>query len=158
MLIARRVGAHIELHKATVGFIGWTLVVQGVIYALMGVVPRLWMACALLLLSRLLLGVEFAVQETLLMRLVPDGLRGRTSTTDRAVEIFFMSLSTIVSGWSLLYISPRTLTVFSGLLSASPGIWWLLMFARGRLRMPERMASEDESEAEEEKGVLASTG
>jgi MFS family permease len=158
MLIARRVGAHIELHRATVGFIGWTLVAHGLIYALMGVVPRLWMACALLLLSRLLLGVEFAVQETLLMRLVPDGLRGRTSTTDRAVEIFFTSLSTLVAGWSLLYISPRTLTVFSGLLSASPGLWWLLMFARGRLRMPERISSEGESEERKDEAVLASTG
>ncbi len=158
MLIARRVGAHIELHKATAGFIGWTLVAHGLIYALMGVVPRLWMACALLLLSRLLLGVEFAVQETLLMRLVPDGLRGRISTTDRAVEIFFTSLSTVVAGWSLLYISPRTLTVISGLLSASPGIWWLLMFARGRLRMPESMSSEGKSEAQKDEAVLVSTG
>ncbi len=161
MMIARRVGAHVELHRVTAGFIGWTLLAHGLIFALMGLMPKLWMACALLLLSRVLLGVEFAVQETLLMRLVPDSLRGRISTTDRAVEIFFTSISTVVAGWSLHAISPRTLTVISGLLSASPGIMWLLMFARGKLQMPEAVLSEQGAETAEEKtdeAALCSTG
>ncbi len=34
-----------------------------------------------------MLGAEFGVQDTLLMRLVPDKLRGRVLTTDRASEL-----------------------------------------------------------------------
>ncbi len=159
MLIARRVGAHVEFHKVTAGFIGWMLVAHGVLYALMGLMPKLWMACALLLLSRVLLGVEFAVQETLLMRIVPDGLRGRIKTSDMAVEILFTSISTVVAGWSLHVISPRTLTVISGLLSASPGIMWLVMFARGKLQMPDAALSEPEQEEEAtDEAALASAG
>ena len=91
--------------------------------------PTLWLACLLLFLSRILLAAEFAVQETLLMRLVPDNLRGRVSTTDRAAELLVWSFSTAVAGWSLRAITPRTLTVISGLLSATSGVVWLALFA-----------------------------
>jgi predicted MFS family arabinose efflux permease len=136
MMIARRVGAYLEVSGQTARFIGWALVVQGLIFALIGVMPTLWLACLLLFVSRTLLAAEFAVQETLLMRLVPDNLRGRVSTTDRATELLVWSFSTAVAGWSLRAITPRTLTVISGLLSASSGVVWLTMFAMGRLRLP----------------------
>jgi hypothetical protein len=136
MMIARRVGAYLEVAGHTARFIGWALVVQGLIFALIGVMPTLWLACVLLFISRTLLAAEFAVQETLLMRLVPDNLRGRVSTTDRATELLVWSFSTAVAGWSLRAITPRTLTIISGLLSASSGVVWLTLFAVGRLRLP----------------------
>lgn len=149
MMLARRVGAHLEMRRATAPFIGWTLLAHGLLFALMGLAPNLWWACALMLLSRLLLGVEFAVQETLLMRLVPDGLRGRVSTTDRAMEILVFSVSTGLAGWSLHAISPRALTVVSGLLSATPGIVWLALVASRRLSVPELAVKEEAEEREE---------
>jgi len=109
----------------------------------------------MLFLSRLVVSIEFAVQETLLMRMLPDGLRGRVFTTDRAAEIFVMSLSMIVAGWSLRFISARTLTVISGLLSASPGVLWLILFAMRRLSLPQSTESADD-EVEEKKAVLVS--
>jgi MFS family permease len=151
MMIARRVGAYIELTGRTAAFIGWTLVAQGVVFAFIGISPTLWLACVLLFFSRILLGVEFAVQETLLMRLVPDNLRGRVSTTDRASELLVWSFSTAIAGWSLHAITPRTLTVISGLLSASSGIVWLALFALGKLRLPRRLESEGKADM---KGVL----
>jgi MFS family permease len=138
MLIARRVGSHFELIGKTTGFIGWSLFVQGLFFAGMGFAPRLWMACVCLFLGRILLGSEFAVQETLLMRLVPDNLRGRVSTTDRATELLIWSFSTAAAGWSLRSISPRTLTVISGLLSSTSGVVWLLLFSLGKVRLPRR--------------------
>jgi MFS family permease len=158
MLIARRVGAHLELHKATAKFIGWTLLAHGIIYAVMGLAPALWMACALMLLSRALLGVEFAVQETLLMRIVPDGLRGRITTSDRAAEIFVTSISTVIAGWSLRAITPRTLTIISGLLSASPGVIWLIVFARGKLHVPEFRKQVHAKDEETDEVALVSAG
>jgi hypothetical protein len=138
MMIARRVGAHMELVGRTAGFIGWTLLMQGVLFAAIGLMPTLLLACVALFVSRALLGVEFAIQETLLMRLVPDNLRGRVSTTDRASELLVWSFSTAIAGWSLRAITPRTLTVISGLLSASAGVVWLALFALKRLRLPQR--------------------
>ena len=125
MMIARRVGIYFETKSRTIGYIGWSLFVQGIFFALMGVAPNLWLACLNLFMSRVLLGAEFAVQETLLMRLVPDYLRGRVSTTDRASEMLIWSISTAVAGWSLYRITPHTLTIVSGLLSGLSGLLWL---------------------------------
>jgi sugar phosphate permease len=133
------VGSYFEFHGRTVGFIGWGLLVQGFLFALIGVMPTLWLACLFLFVNRVLLGAEFAVQETLLMRLVPDKLRGRVGTTDRATELLIWSLSTTMAGWSLSAITPRTLTIICGLLSSSSGIVWLILFASGRVRLPRRL-------------------
>jgi hypothetical protein len=104
----------------------------------MGVVPGLYLAGLMLTISRILLGAEFAVQETLLMRLVPDNLRGRVSTTDRAAEMLIWTFSTGVAGWSLHLITPQTLAIVSGLLSGVAGIGWLIVFATKTVRLPKR--------------------
>jgi len=145
MMVARRVGSYLGLVGKTTGFIGWTLMVQGLLFALIGVMPNLFLACVLLFVARILLGAEFAVQETLLMRLVPDKLRGRVSTTDRASELLVWSVSTAIAGWSLRAISPRTLTIVAGLLSASSGAVWLALFAAGKVRLPRRLGGADKS-------------
>lgn len=125
MMIARRVGAYFHMKNRTIGYIGWSLFIQGIFFALMGVMPSLFLASLMLFISRVLLGAEFAVQETLLMRLVPDNLRGRVSTTDRAGEMLIWSFSTAVAGWSLYHITPQILTIVSGLLSSTAGVLWL---------------------------------
>src|SRR6476661_4459091 len=101
MMIARRVGAFFELRKRTVAFIGWSVFIQGVFYAFAGVMPTRVGGCVMICISRVILGGEFAVQETLLMRLVPDHLRGRVSTSDRAAEMLIWAFSTAAAGWSL---------------------------------------------------------
>jgi MFS family permease len=141
MMIARRLGQYFELLGRTTGFIGWCLVIQGFLFALMGVMPDLWLACLFLFLGRVLLAAEFAVQETLLMRLVPDNLRGRVSTTDRATEFLIWSVSTSIAGWSLRAITPQSLTILCGLLSATSGAVWLVLFVSGRVRLPRKLKS-----------------
>ncbi len=145
MMVARRVGTYFQMTGHTIGFMGWSLILQGVLFALIGLMPNLWLACLLLFVGRILLGAEFAVQETLLMRLVPDHLRGRIGTTDRAAEFLVWSFSTAIAGWSLQVISPRTLTIICGLLSASSGAVWLVLFATGRVRLPKRLSGTGES-------------
>jgi MFS family permease len=140
MVIARRVGAFFELRKRTVAFIGWSLFLQGVFYALGGIMPTLVWSCVMLAISRVLLGAEFAVQETLLMRLVPDHLRGRVSTSDRAGEMLVWAFSTAVAGWSLHTITPRMLTVICGLLSGTAGLLWLVLFVTQRVRLPKKIS------------------
>lgn len=149
MIIARRVGALVELRGLTASFIGWMLIAQGVFFAVMGWMPTVVLACIVLFFARVLLGLEFAVQDTLLMRLAPDHLRGRVITTDRATELLTWNVSTVIAGWSLRAITPRTLTVISGLLSASSGAVWLLLFALKRVRLPERLVTEGASQKSE---------
>ncbi len=144
MMMARRVGTYVELRGRTVGFIGWTLIAQGIFFAIVGVMPGLWLGCIAFFVCRVLLGAEFAVQETLLMRLVPDNLRGRVSTTDRATEMLTWTFSTAIAGGSLQLISPRALTVVSGLLSGTSGILWLSLFAAGVVILPGRFRTKQE--------------
>ncbi|HEY5886065.1 MAG TPA: MFS transporter [Pyrinomonadaceae bacterium] len=146
IMVARRVGSYFHLTGRTVAFIGWSLIIQGLLFALIGFMPNLWLACLLLLVSRILLGAEFTVQETLLMRLVPDRLRGRIGTTDRAAEFLIWSLSTGVAGWSLNLITARTLTVICGLLSGTSGLVWLILFATRRVRLPKKVTAVETEE------------
>jgi MFS family permease len=141
MMIARRVGNYFEFLGKTPALIGWGLLLQGFLFALIGVMPNLWLACLFLFVGRIVLGAEFGVQDTLLMRLVPDKLRGRVLTTDRATELLTWSFSTSIAGWSLRAITPRTLTIISGLLSAVSGAVWLVLFASGRVRLPRKWKS-----------------
>jgi len=140
MMIARRVGIYFEMKHRTVSFIGWSLVVQGIIFSFIGVMPTLWLACLVLVIGRVVLSAEYAVQEALLMRLVPDNLRGRVSTTDRAAEWLLWSFSTALAGWSLNFINARQLTIISGLMSGLAGVMWLMLFLSGTVRLPRKLS------------------
>ncbi|HEY0004249.1 MAG TPA: MFS transporter [Pyrinomonadaceae bacterium] len=157
MLLARRAGAHVELHGKTAPFIGWMIFAHGLLLALAGLMPTLWLVGLMFFLSRVVIGIEFAIQDTLLMRLLPDNLRGRVITTDRAAEISVMSMTTVFYGWMLHSITPQTLTIISGLLSASPGIIWLLLLLAGKLRLPAQKEAQEATPEREEDAALAST-
>lgn len=135
MMVARRVGNYFEFINRTPWLIGWGLIIQGCLFALMGIMPTLLLACLFLLIGRTILGAEFGVQDTLLMKLVPDKLRGRIITTDRATELLTWSLSTSIAGWSLGFIAPRTLTIISGFVSSLAGAVWLVLIATGRISL-----------------------
>ncbi len=132
MVLARRVGAWVEERKLTVPFIGWTLIAHGLLFSAGALIPDLFFLAGMVFLSRLVIGVEFGLQDTLLMRSLPDHLRGRVMTTDRAAETLVTGLSLFVSGRLLRWLTPQTLTVISGLLCALPGAVWL--FAKGKRR------------------------
>lgn len=141
MMAARRAGHYFDFLGRTPAFIGWALLLQGFMFALVGVMPNLWSACLMLFFGRIVLGAEFGIQDSLLMRLVPDRLRGRVLITDRASELLTWSFATSIAGWSLRAITPGTLTIVSGLLSATAGVVWLLLFASGKLRLPQKLRS-----------------
>ncbi|MDQ4123731.1 MAG: MFS transporter [Acidobacteriota bacterium] len=135
MILARRVGDFVERRNLVVPFIGWTLVIHGILYAIAGFMPNLWLVMALMMVSRVLLGVEYAVQETMLMRAIPDDLRGRVMTTDRAAEISVFSVSNLAGGWSLYMITPQMLTAISGILSAVSGLFWFFRVSKNKLSL-----------------------
>jgi MFS family permease len=126
MLIAHRVSAYLERKNNHGTFIGWTLIVHGVLFAVAGYVPLLWEFALLMFVSRAIVGVEYAVQETMFQRSLPDYIRGRISTLDRGAEMMIFGLSSYFASLAIYGISAQMLTVISGILSASAGIVWFL--------------------------------
>jgi MFS family permease len=142
MMLTRRVGMWIADERRAGLFIGWALLVHGLLFSVAGLMPTLASMAVWVGLSRLVLGAEFGFQETMMMRVLPDDYRGRVFTTDRSLELATMAISTIVTGWLLTWFGPRSLMIASGLLSASPGLVWLLALWFARLQVPTRAVRE----------------
>lgn len=135
MLIAHRTSIYLDRHNWNRAFIGWTLIVHGILFSIGGVMPTLISFAILVFVSRLIVGVEYAVQETMFQRSLPDHIRGRISTLDRGAELTVFGLMSYVSGELMFYMTPQTLTVVSGILSALAGVVW---FVRERVHRPAR--------------------
>lgn len=129
MLIAHRTSILLDRRNRHSWFIGWALIIHGLLFAAGGFMPTLWLFFIFTFVSRAIVGVEYAVQETLFQRSLPDQIRGRISTLDRGAELTVFGMFSYISGVAMLYISPMTLTFISGLLSACAGVVW---FARHR--------------------------
>ncbi len=136
MMLARRAGAWAAEEKRAGLLIGWALLAHGLLWACAGLMPTLWTMALAVMASRLILGAEFGVQETLVMRVVAEEYRGRVFTTDRALELTTMTLSMLAGGLLLRYFTPRQMLMVSGLLSASPGLIWLLAMWLKQISVP----------------------
>lgn len=124
MLIARRTSVYLDRRGRHSAFIGASLILHGLLFAVAGFMPTLALYGVFTLVSRLLIGVEYAVQETLFQQSLPDHIRGRVSTLDRGAELSTFGLATYISGELMYYMSPMTLTVISGLISGAAGVVW----------------------------------
>ncbi len=130
MFLAHRVSTHLDLKNLNKPFIGWTLIVHGILFSVAGFMPSLWLFMVFAFVSRAIVGVEYAVQETMFQRSLPDYIRGRISTLDRGAEITMFSLSSYAASLAMYRITPESLTVISGLLSASAGVLWFVRMKR----------------------------
>ena len=137
MMLARRAGAWASEERRAGLLVGWALLIHGLAWASSGFMPTLWSMAAAIVVSRLILGAEFGVQETLVMRVIPDDYRGRVFTTDRALELTMMTVSMVAASVLLKWFTPRQMMVASGLLSSSPGLVWLLALWLKRFSVPE---------------------
>lgn len=124
MMIAHRTSAMLDRRKNHNSFIGWSLIIHGVLFSIAGIMPTLWFFAVFTFISRAIVGVEYAVQETMFQRSLPDYIRGRISTLDRGAEMTVFSLSSYLASLALYGISAQTLTIISGILSASAGVVW----------------------------------
>lgn len=124
MMIAHRTSIYLDRQGRNNLFIGASLALHGILFAAAGLMPRLLLFVVFVFISRLVIGVEYAIQETLFQRSLPDYIRGRISTLDRGAELFVFGLFSYLSSEAMYYISPFTLTIISGILSGSAGILW----------------------------------
>ncbi|MDQ3799260.1 MAG: MFS transporter [Acidobacteriota bacterium] len=142
MFIAHRVNSVVERKNVTTGFIGWSLIVHGLLFSVAGFMPSLWLVLFFAFISRLIVGVEYAVQETMLQRALPDYIRGRILTIDRGAEITMFSVSGYLAGVSQYYITPEMLTIISGVLSASAGVLWFARSSKAKVGNSETATAE----------------
>ena len=126
MLLAHRVSKYLDKHNLTHAFIGWTLIVHGILFSIGAFMPTLWLFSIFIFVSRAIVGVEYAVQETMFQRSLPDYIRGRISTLDRGAELTVFGLMSYAASGMMFYITPQTLTVGSGILSALAGVVWFI--------------------------------
>ena len=126
MLVARRASVIMDRNGRHTWFIGWSLIVHGLLFAVAGLAPTLMLFALFTFVSRGIIGVEYAVQETLFQRSLPDYIRGRISTLDRGAELTVFGISSYFSAELMYYMSPMTLTVFSGVLSGAAGVVWFI--------------------------------
>jgi len=138
MLIAHRTSIYLDRKGRNRGFIGWTLIIHGILFSAAAFMPKLWMFSVIVFVSRAIVGVEYAVQETMFQRSLPDFIRGRISTLDRGAELTMFGLSSYVASGMMFYITPQTLTIISGVLSALAGVVW---FVRQRPSEPGHLNS-----------------
>ena len=133
MVVANRMGAWVSARKIVGPFIGWMLVMSGLVFALSAAAPNIWVMALVFVVNRAILSAEYAVQDTVLMVALPDGLRGKVHTIDRSIELAIYGLSALVAGLLFTVLEPRAVPVVSGLLMAIPGVVWLIALSRGRL-------------------------
>jgi MFS family permease len=126
MLVAHRTSMVLDRRGRHTLFIGWALIIHGVLFAAAGAVPYLWPFALLVFVSRAVVGVEYAIQETLFQQSLPDLIRGRISTLDRGAELTMFGISSYFAAQAMYYISPQVLTGVSGVLSAAAGVVWFI--------------------------------
>ena len=127
MFVAHRTEAVLERRKWHSPFIVWTLILHGVLFAVGGYMPSLWLFVIFVFVSRALVGVQYAVQETLFQRSLPDLYsRANLDARPRRGNADIFGMSSYFSSELMLYISPQMLTVISGILSACAGVVWFL--------------------------------
>lgn len=138
MVVANRIGAWVSARKAVGVFIGWMLVASGLVFALSAAAPNIWVMALVFVVNRAILSAEYAVQDTVLMVALPDGLRGKVHTIDRSIELAIYGLSALVAGLLFTVLEPRAVPLISGLLMALPGAIWLIALSRGRISVGHR--------------------
>ncbi len=136
MMVAHRVAGFLDRKNWNSPFIGWTLVIHGILFAVGGFMPALWLVSIFTFVSRVIVGVEYAVQETLFQRSLPDYIRGRISTLDRGAEMTVFGVSIYLSSLLVYKISPQMLMVISGILSASAGLVWFVRSPKPQVSSP----------------------
>jgi hypothetical protein len=126
MLIAHRTSVWLDIKKRHSVFIGSTLILHGILFSVAGIMPTLLLFSIFTFVSRAVIGVEYAIQETLFQRSLPDYIRGRISTLERGAELTVFGLSSYLTSEAIYYVSPQALTAISGILSAGAGVLWFV--------------------------------
>jgi MFS family permease len=103
------------------------LVVFGCGYALLGVMPTLWLAAIAVGIGHLGGGAQWTLSSYGLQRVVPDRIRGRIFSFDFAMITLTFTISALVTGWAAERYGARpTVVVLGGVAVLWAAVWtWL---------------------------------
>ncbi len=90
------------------------LVVFGLGYALLGVMPGLWLAAFAVGIGHLGGGAQWTLSSYGLQRVVPDRIRGRIFSFDFAMITLTFTVSALITGWAAERFGPRPTVVVLG--------------------------------------------
>jgi MFS family permease len=90
-------------------------------------------------LSRVAVGANNVQNRTMLLRHVPDELRGRVFTAMDAILNTTMLLSLTIASYATGYFSPRSIAFVAGIFSTLSAVPWAWMTFTGRLPDPAKL-------------------
>jgi MFS family permease len=131
-------------YKRTIAIV---YVVHGLSYVAFSQMPTLAWACVFIALSRAAVAISSVLNFSQLLHHVEDRFRGRVFATLESLTWSTMLLSMMAAGAASISYSPRTIGMWSGLISSTTAIFWTWANWRGHLPEPPR---QQVSEAEEE--------
>ena len=97
-----------------------------------------WGAVAFITVSRTAMGANNVQNRTMVLRTVPDALRGRVLTALEAILNITMLLSMALASVATEHFSPRTIGFAAGILSTLSGVPWMWMTLTGRMPQPKQ--------------------
>ena len=106
------------------GAIGMALGVFGIGYALVGVMPALWLAAAAIAFAHLGGGAQWTLSSYGLQRVVPDRIRGRIFAFDAALITLTLTASSLVTAWTAQTFGARPTTTILGLVAVAWAVTW----------------------------------
>jgi len=119
-------------------------VIHGGAYVVFSQMTHYWLALVFIAVSRAAVAVSSVLNMTQLLRNVPDEYRGRVFATNESLTWAVMMLSMAAAGVASISVSPRTIGVWSGVLSSTTALAWGFLNLTGRLPEPSREGVEPE--------------
>jgi hypothetical protein len=118
------------LHAVWIGYF-----IHGAAYILFSIGTFL-NAIVFITISRMAMGANNVQNRTMLLRHVPDELRGRVFTAMEAILSTTMLFSLAVASYATAYFSPRSIAIVAGVFSTLSAVPWAWMTFTGRLPAP----------------------
>jgi MFS family permease len=119
-------------------------VIHGGAYVIFSQVPEYWLALLFIAISRAAVGVSSVLNMSQLLRNVSDEYRGRVFSTIESLTWSVMMVSMMGAGIASQAYSPRTIGLWSGVLSSMTAVYWGWMNWSGRLPEPRSRGVEPE--------------
>jgi hypothetical protein len=143
-LVAYTIGRRLSFanYKRTIAI---CYIVHGGSYILFSQMRSFTWALVFIALSRAGVGVSSVLNMWQLMRIVPNGLRGRVFSTMDSVQWGVMMLSMGAAGVASQYWDPRTIGAVAGALSSTTAVFWGWANITGRLPAAVRDVHREES-------------
>ena len=126
MLIAHRTSIWLDRNRSSDGFIGWTLVIHGIVFSIAGFMPSLLLFAVFALFHVRSSALNMPFRKRFFNAACRIIFAGGSPRLDRGAELTMFGLSSYFAGEAMFYITPQTLTVISGILSAFSGLIWFV--------------------------------